>query len=84
MRCLTAGDHDHHGRKPVIFMDPLVARLFVGLGFDTKEKLNAMVFGTYAVMPAREFWDDQWAQTVTFSRSPSPGSSRTLYEASRS
>src|SRR6185312_16615771 len=61
VRCITAGDHN---QAPLIVMDPLVARLFVELGFDTKEKL-AKWCSENAVMPARDYWDDQWVQTLT-------------------
>jgi hypothetical protein len=63
IRCITAGDHDHHA-SPLIVMDPLVARHFVELGFDTKEKLSQWC-SENAIMPAYEYWDDQWAQTLT-------------------
>ena len=63
IRCITAGDHDHHA-GPLLVMDPLVARHFVELGFDTKGKLSQWC-SEHAVMSAREYWDDQWAQTVT-------------------
>ena len=36
VRCLTSIDHN---QAPLIVMDPIVARLFVDLGFDSKEKL---------------------------------------------
>jgi hypothetical protein len=61
VRCLTAGDHN---QPPLIVMDPLVARLFVEMGFDTKEKLSAWC-SENGVMPARDYWDDQWVQTLT-------------------
>jgi hypothetical protein len=61
VRCITAGDHNS---APVIVMDPLVARLFVEMGFDTKEKLSQWC-SENAVMSAREYWDDQWVQTLT-------------------
>jgi hypothetical protein len=61
IRCLTAGDPN---MPPLIVMDPIVARLFVDLGFDTKEKLIAWC-AENARMPAREYWDDQWVQTLT-------------------
>ena len=61
IRCLTAIDHN---QAPLIVMDPIVARLFVDLGFDTKEKL-ATWCAENAMMPAREYWDDQWVQTLT-------------------
>jgi hypothetical protein len=61
IRCLTSIDHN---QAPLIVMDPIVARLFVDLGFDTKEKLAAWC-AENATMPAREYWDDQWVQTLT-------------------
>jgi len=61
VRCLTAIDHN---QAPLIVMDPIVARLFVELGFDSKEKLSAWC-AENARMPAREYWDDQWVQTLT-------------------
>ncbi len=61
IRCLTAGDHNS---PPLIVMDPLVARLFVDLGFDKKEKLIEWC-AENARMTAREYWDDQWVQTLT-------------------
>ena len=64
VRCITAADHDDDGGSPLIIMDPLVARHFVELGFDTKEKLAAWC-SENAVMPAHEYWDDQWVQTLT-------------------
>lgn len=62
-RCLTAGDHDHHA-SPLLVMDPIVARHFVDLGFDSKEKLSRWCSDN-AVMSAHEYWDDQWAITLT-------------------
>jgi hypothetical protein len=44
-------------------LDPIVARLFVDLGFDTKEKLSEWC-AENAQMPARDYWDDQWVQTL--------------------
>ena len=55
-------------------MDPIVARLFVDLGFDTKEKLIDWC-AENARLPAREYWDDQWIQTL-IRRTRSPASSR--------
>ena len=37
LHCLQAPSD--HNPPPLIVMDPIVARLFVDLGFDTKEKL---------------------------------------------
>ena len=48
---------------PLLVMDPIVARGFVDLGFDTKEKLAAW-FSENCVMSAREYWDNQWVQTL--------------------
>jgi hypothetical protein len=61
VRCITAGDHN---QAPLIVMDPIVARHFVEIGFDSKEKLSQWC-SENAVMPAREYWDDQWVQTLT-------------------
>ena len=61
IQCITAGDHN---QPPLIVMDPIVARLFVDLGFDTKEKLIDWC-AENAKLPAREYWDDQWVQTLT-------------------
>lgn len=49
--------------SPVLIMDPIVARGFVDLGFDRKEKLIDWCAHN-AVLPAREYWDDQWIQTL--------------------
>ncbi len=59
IRCLTATDHFS---SPVIFMDPLVARSFVDLGY-TKESLIDWC-AENARMPARDYWDDQWITTL--------------------
>ena len=48
---------------PLIVMDPICARGFVDLGFDTKEKLIAW-FADHARLSAREYWDNQWIQTL--------------------
>jgi hypothetical protein len=48
---------------PVIALDPLVARGFADLGFDTKEKLIDWCV-EHARLPAREYWDNQWIQTL--------------------
>ena len=61
IRCITAGDHN---QPPLIVMDPIVARLFVDLGYDTKEKLIEWLADN-ATMTAREYWDEQWVQTLT-------------------
>jgi hypothetical protein len=48
---------------PVIALDPIVARGFVDLGFDTKAKLLDWCV-EHARIPAREYWDNQWIQTI--------------------
>ncbi len=47
---------------PVITLDPLVARGFAELGF-TKQKLIDWCVEN-ARLPAREYWDNQWIQTL--------------------
>ncbi|HEX4928312.1 MAG TPA: UGSC family (seleno)protein [Burkholderiales bacterium] len=48
---------------PLFVMDPLCARGFVDLGFDTREKL-ARWFSENGRLSAREYWDNQWIQTL--------------------
>jgi hypothetical protein len=48
---------------PVIALDPITARGFVDLGFDTKAKLHEWCV-EHARIPAREYWDNQWIQTL--------------------
>jgi hypothetical protein len=48
---------------PLFVMDPICARGFVELGFDTREKLQAW-FSENGRMNAREYWDNQWVQTL--------------------
>jgi hypothetical protein len=50
-------------QSPLLVMDPIVAKLFVALGFDTKQKLVDWIVEN-AEIPAREYWDDQWVQTL--------------------
>ena len=52
---------------PVIALDPLVARGFVDLGFETKEQLIDWCV-EHARLPAREYWDNQWIQTLAHPR----------------
>jgi hypothetical protein len=52
---------------PIIALDPLVARGFVELGFDTKQKLIDWCV-EHARLPAREYWDNQWIQTLLHPR----------------
>jgi hypothetical protein len=46
---------------PLLVVDPIVARGFVELGFDTKEKLIDWC-AENARLTAREYWDNQWIQ----------------------
>ena len=46
---------------PLLVMDPIAARAFVELGFDTKEKLIEWCADN-ARLTAREYWDNQWIQ----------------------
>jgi hypothetical protein len=48
---------------PLFVMDPIVARGFVDLGFDTKEKLIAWL-AENALLTAREYWDNQSIQLL--------------------
>jgi hypothetical protein len=52
---------------PIIALDPLVARGFVDLGFDTKQKLIDWCV-EHARLPAKEYWDNQWIQTLHYPR----------------
>jgi len=58
-RCMSAGAHF----PPLLVMDPIVARLYVERGFDSKQKLIEWCAAN-ARLPAREYWDDQWVQTL--------------------
>jgi len=46
---------------PLLVMDPIAARAFVELGFDTKEKLIEWCADN-GRLTAREYWDNQWIQ----------------------
>src|SRR6516165_860510 len=59
VRCLTALEHY---LQPLIVMDPIVARGFQDLGYD-KKKLSAWC-AEHAKLTARDYWDDQWTQTL--------------------
>ena len=48
---------------PLFVMDPIVARGFVDLGYDTKEKLIAWLADN-ALLTAREYWDNQSIQLL--------------------
>jgi len=58
--CLAASEHHN---PPLLVIDPIAARLFHKMGFDTKEKLIRWLHDN-AQLPAREFWDNQWIQTL--------------------
>ncbi len=53
---------EHHF-PPLFVIDPICARGLVDLGFDTKEKLIDWLSDN-ARLPAREYWDNQWVQTL--------------------
>jgi hypothetical protein len=48
---------------PVVCLDPLVAGGFVDRGYDTKQKLIEKL-SELSRLPAREYWDNQWIQTL--------------------
>jgi hypothetical protein len=48
---------------PIVALDPLVARGFVDRGFDEKQKLVEW-FAENSRLPAREYWDNIWMQTL--------------------
>jgi len=48
---------------PLLVMDPIVARGFVDRGFDSRQKLAAW-FSEHCRLSAREYWDNQWVQTL--------------------
>jgi hypothetical protein len=58
--CLTACEQY---LPPLLVVDPIVARGFVELGFDNKEKLIKWC-AENALLPAREYWDDMVTQTL--------------------
>ena len=60
IRCLTAAEHHV---PPLIVLDPIAARGFVELGFDKKRDLINWC-AENARLPAREYWDNQWIQTL--------------------
>jgi hypothetical protein len=59
-RCLSAPGGNF---PPLLNLDPIVARLFKGKGIDSKLKLIDWC-AQNARLPAREYWDDQWVQTL--------------------
>ena len=59
-RMLTATDFYS---PPLIVMDPLVARAFVDLGYTKRSLIEWCA--EHAKLPARDYWDDQWTQTLS-------------------
>lgn len=58
-RCLQATAH----LPPLLVLDPIVAKLFKARGIETKQQLIDWC-AENARLPAREYWDDQWNQTL--------------------
>ena len=58
-RCLAATAY----LPPLVVLDPIVARLFQSRGIDTKQELIDWC-AENARLPARDYWDDQWVQTL--------------------
>ncbi len=50
-------------QAPLIVMDPIVARLYVDKGFDSKDKLIDWC-AENARLPAGEYWNEMWVQTL--------------------
>jgi hypothetical protein len=48
---------------PIVALDPLAANKLVEYGYDTREKL-AEYLSECSALPAREYWDNQWMQTL--------------------
>jgi hypothetical protein len=59
-RCLSAADGVF---PPLLILDPIVARLFKEKGVDSRRKLIDWS-AQNARLPAREYWDEQWVQTL--------------------
>ena len=49
--------------SPLLVMDPIVANGFVEKGFNSKEKLIDWCADN-AVLPAHQYWNEQWVQTL--------------------
>jgi len=58
-RCLTATSHI----PPCVIVDPIVARLFAARGIKSKDDLINWC-ACNARVTARDYWDDQWIQTL--------------------
>ena len=48
---------------PIFALDPLAANKLADHGFDSKDKLVEWM-AENSLLPAREFWDNQWVQTL--------------------
>jgi hypothetical protein len=48
---------------PILALDPLAANKLADYGFDSREKLTDWL-AENSLMPAREYWDNQWMQTL--------------------
>ena len=58
-RCLAATAY----LPPLVVLDPIVARLFQSRGINSKQELIDWC-AENARLPARDYWDDQWMQTL--------------------
>lgn len=58
-RCLAATSHI----PPCVIVDPIVARLFAARGINSKDDLIEWC-ARNARVTARDYWDDQWIQTL--------------------
>ena len=58
-RCLAATSHI----PPCVIVDPIVARLFAARGIKSKDDLINWC-ARNARVTARDYWDDQWIQTL--------------------
>jgi len=58
-RCLAATSHI----PPCVIVDPIVARLFAARGIKSKDDLIEWC-ARNARVTARDYWDDQWIQTL--------------------
>ncbi|HEY6618641.1 MAG TPA: UGSC family (seleno)protein, partial [Steroidobacteraceae bacterium] len=58
-RCLAATSHI----PPCVIVDPIVARLFAARGINSKDDLINWC-ARKARVTARDYWDDQWIQTL--------------------
>ena len=59
--CIAACEHNF---PPILVLDPIAARGFVEKGFHDKRKLSTWI-SENCRLPAREYWDNQWVQTLS-------------------